>query len=54
MNDNYVKKTKFDGLEQGEDGQVRLKSKDVEAEALVHVEPQQKAARKNGGGDDKK
>lgn len=54
MTDNYVKKTQFAGLEQDEDGQVKLKSKDVEAEALVHVEPQQKAARKNGGGDDKK
>ncbi|NWB08952.1 hypothetical protein HX862_13655 [Pseudomonas sp. D5002] len=54
MADNYVKKTQFAGLEQDEDGQVRLKAKNVEAEALVRVEPQQKAARKNGGGDESK
>lgn len=51
MSDNNVKKTRFDGLEVGGDGQVRLKSADVPSSELIAADPQSGGEKFNGGGE---
>lgn len=51
MNDNNVKKTRFNGLEVGSDGQVKLKSADVPESELLPADPQSGGERFNGGGE---
>lgn len=51
MSDNNVKKTRFDGLEVGSDGQVKLKSADVPDSELLPADPQSGGEHFNGGGE---
>lgn len=51
MSDNNVKKTRFDGLEVGNDGQVKLKSADVPDSELLPADPQSGGEHFNGGGE---
>lgn len=54
MADNYVVKKKYAGLKADGDGQVSLKTEEVDDEDLIAAEADAKAARKNGGGAEKK
>lgn len=51
MSDNNVKKTRFNGLEVGSDGQVKLKSADVPSSELMPADPQSGGEHFNGGGE---
>ena len=51
MSDNNVKKTRFNGLEVGSDGQVKLKSADVPDSELLPADPQSGGEHFNGGGE---
>lgn len=51
MDDNNVKKTRFNGLEVGSDGQVKLKSADVPSSELMPADPQSGGEHFNGGGE---